>query len=81
MIRLPSSGGIGPVNSFERSSSDLRLDRLPSSEGIGPVKLFLTISSSVTRPWASMVTPCHSSSGLSLNQFVLFVQFSPLVAL
>ena len=54
---------------------------LPNSGGIGPVRLFLGRSRSVTRPWASMVTPCHSSSGLSLNQFVLRLQFSPSVAL
>ena len=31
----------------------------------------------MTRPLASMVTPCHSLIGRSLSQFVLAVHFSP----
>ena len=35
----------------------------------------------VTRPSLSVVTPYHVSSGSSLHQFVLSVQFGPSVAL
>ena len=34
----------------------------------------------VTRPFTSVVTPCHCERAALLNQFVLFVQFAPSVA-
>ena len=37
MVRLPNSAGMAPVNSFQFSRRNVRLDRLPSSAGIDPV--------------------------------------------
>ena len=58
----------------------VRLLRFPNAEGIDPVKLFRSRASVVTRP-ALVVTPYQFASGLLLNQFVLFSQFAPSVAL
>ena len=48
--------------------------------GIAPVNWLSQSSSLVTRPRLSVVTPCHSPSGLSLSQLVLSTQSSPSVA-
>ena len=81
LVRLPSSGGIDPLNWLISSSKTFRLVSLPSSEGIEPLNWLSQRDSAVTRPLASVVTPCHWPMGASLSQLVLFVQLGPLVAL
>ena len=54
----------------------------PAQAGISPVQTVVDERfNAVTRPSLSVVTPCHSSRGLPLNQFVLVVQLPPSVAL
>jgi hypothetical protein len=43
---------------------------LPSSDGIGPLNWLLPRLSSVTRPSASVLMPCHSPNGRLLSQLV-----------
>ena len=45
--RLPSSGGISPVNWFHERSSSVRLERLPSQSGIFPVNWFHESSNTI----------------------------------
>ena len=54
--------------------------RSPNDVGSVPDKPLSLSISRTTRPSALVVTPYHSSSGLSLSQFALFVQLSPFVA-
>ena len=88
----PSSEGIGPVRLLVARFRVLRLARLPTSAGIGPDRPCWTYSlrslshrprssRPTTRPEASVLTPYHSLSGASLNQFSLSTQFGPSVAL
>ena len=81
MVRSPSAAGIGPLNGLSESRSDSRLVRSPSAAGSAPCTLLDERFNAVTRPSLSVVTPCHSSRGLPLNQFVLVVQLPPSVAL
>ena len=81
LASLPKDAGIDPDNWFSQSCRTCRLARLPSSGGIGPLNWLSQRDSSVTRPLASVVTPCHWLMGASLSQFALFVQLGPLVAL
>ena len=53
---------------------------MPNSGGIGPARRLALRDSPLTRPAASVVTPCHSSNGAAVFQFVLNVQFAPPVA-
>ena len=55
--------------------------RPPRCGGILPDNRLSGRFSSVTRPLASVVMPCHSPGGRSLSQLVLFAQFEPSVAL
>ena len=77
---LPSAIGIGPLNSFELRFSHPRLARLPNVDGIEPVRPLSPSSNLVTRPDASVVTPCQSPSGADVFQFVSAVQLTPPVA-
>ena len=77
--KLPSSPGIAPINAFEDKNSHRTFVRAPRSLGIEPVKSLSWRSIPQTRPWC-IVTPCHSSNGASVFQFVLTVQFGPSVA-
>ena len=79
-MRLPKDDGIAPDNWLLPSSSRCKLVRLPKDDGSSPDSPFSSSSSVVTRPSLSVVTPNHSSSGLSLSQLVLSFQLSPSVA-
>ena len=81
LARLPSSDGIGPLNWLPSSPSLSRLSRLPSSDGIDPLNWLSRRSNSVTRPSASVLTPCHSPNGRLLTQLVSSRQLLPLVVL
>ena len=66
---------------MERDST-WRLVKFPqSSAGISPLNSFATRRRAVTRPSSSVSTLCHSERASLLNQFVLFVQSAPPVAL
>ena len=80
-VRLPNSAGMLPDNWLDKSHRSCRPVRSPSWDGMVPIKLFSWRYNLVTRPPSSVLTSCHSSSGLSLSQLVLFVQFGPSVAL
>ena len=54
---------------------------MPSSDGIDPLNWLSRRSSSVTRPSASVLTPCHSPNGRLVSQLVSSRQLLPLVVL
>ena len=75
------------VDNFEvlpNREPELPLHKSPvpvCSAGIVPLNAFWTRDRNLTRPFASVVTPCHAESAPLLNQLVLLVQFAPSVAL
>ena len=75
---------MGPPSSLLEGLSKIcstsRFESAPISAGSEPASLLLLSLSSVTRPASFVVMPCHSPSGLALNQFVLLTQFAPSVA-
>ena len=86
LVRLPSSGGILPLNRLPPyctpppSCSLSSLARLPSSGGISPLNC-PGRNNPTTRPSSSVVTPHHSPIGARPSQLWLRLQDSPLVAL
>ena len=81
LVSPPISGGIRPLSLLLQSPSFPRLDRLPSSAGKCPISRLSIRSIRKTRPLGYVSTPCHSSTGSSVSQLVLLVQFGPSVAL
>ena len=81
LARLPSSGGIAPLNKLLPRLSLRRLVRYSSSGGILPLNWLLQRVRPVTRPSLSVVTPYHRPIGSSLSQFVVLFHFGPPVVL
>ena len=72
---------MSPVSALEPRDTWVRLGRSASSGGMAPTRRFLVRSSPVTRPSASVVTPCQASKGWLLSQLASVCQLSPSVAL
>ena len=75
--RFPSHAGTGPVKPFRPRESDSSLARSPNAGGSGPMRPLSTRSSPVTRPVASVVTPCQSPSGADIFQLSRSAQSGP----
>ena len=75
--RFPSHAGTGPVKPFRPRESDSSLARSPNAGGSGPMRPLSTRSSPVTRPVASVVTPCQSPSGADVFQLSRSAQSGP----
>ena len=80
LLRLPNSVGMTPVSWLLLRIRCESLLRLPNSVGMVPLRLLSRRSTNRTRPGVAL-TPYQSSTGSSLNQFVLSVQLAPSVAL
>ena len=78
--RLPSSGGIGPLNLFLDSFRLRRVGRFPNLDGMRPVSPWPVRSMATTRPLALVVIPGHSPRGALVIQLWVRAQFGPSVA-
>ena len=81
LVSRPIPGGMLPVKRLPQSERDWSHSSRNSSEGIAPVRPFPSSNNSITFPSASVVTPCQSARGASLNQLVASVHSGPPVRL
>ena len=72
---------MSPVSALEPRETWVRLVRAASWGGMLPTRRFLARSRPVTRPSASVVTPCQASKGWLESQLASVCQLSPSVAL
>ena len=80
-MRLPSSGGIDPLNRLSARSNHSSSLSLPNTGGIDPLKPFLEqIQSNDPITVPSVTTPYHLPIGASVNQLPFLSQLSPFVA-